>query len=133
MAESRDAGESGTRGPPSRQARALRVVHNSIGVAELGCLGYLWLCAITGRRDRWPGLSASVLAAEGITLVAANGCPLGLFQRRAGDDAPMFELWLGLCVAPFAIPAFTVTAAAGMIMLAARPEQQSQPASGSED
>jgi hypothetical protein len=65
--------------------------------------------------------------------VAANGCPLGFFQRRAGDDVPMFELWLGPRVAPFAIPVFTVAAAAGMIMVAARPEQQRQLASGPEN
>jgi hypothetical protein len=100
------------------------VLHSSIGAAELGCLGYLWLCAITGRRDRWLRLSASILTAEGITLVAANGCPLGFFQRRAGDDVPMFELWLGPRLGPFAIPAFTVAAAVGMIMVAVRPGQR---------
>lgn len=36
-----------------------------------------------------------LLAGEGIALMAARGCPLGFFQRRAGDDVPMFELWLG--------------------------------------
>lgn len=105
----------------SRQARALRLLHNCIGAAELGCLGYLWLCAITGRRDRWLSLSAGVLAAEGIALVAAKGCPLGIFQRRAGDDVPMFELWFGPRLAPFATPALTVAAAAGLLTVATRP------------
>jgi hypothetical protein len=104
----------------SRQARALRVLHSCIGVAELGCLGYLWLCGITGRRDRWLGVSVAVLTAEGVALVAAKGCPLGIFQRRAGDDVPMFELWFGPRLAPFAIPAFSLAAAAGLVMVAAR-------------
>ena len=108
----------------SRQARALRILHSSIGVAELGCLGYVWLCGITGRRDRWLGLSAGVLTAEGIALVAAKGCPLGIFQRRAGDDTPMFESWFGPRLAPFAIPALTLAAAAGLVMVATRPGGQ---------
>ena len=50
----------------------------------------------------------------------AKGCPLGILQRRAGDDVPMFELWFGPRLAPFAVPGFTVAAAAGMISVAGR-------------
>ena len=103
-----------------RRARALRVLHSSIGVGELACLAYLWLCAIRGRRDRWLRLSTAVLLGEGAALVAARGCPLGVFQRRAGDEVPMFELWFGPRLAPFAIPTFTVIAGAGMALLAVR-------------
>jgi hypothetical protein len=103
-----------------RRARALRVLHSSIGVGELACLAYLWLCAIRGRRDRWLRLSTTVLLGEGAALVAARGCPLGGFQRRAGDEVPMFELWFGPRLAPFAIPTFTVIAGAGMALLAVR-------------
>ena len=103
-----------------RRARVLRVLHSSIGVGELACLAYLWLCAIRGRRDRWLRLSTTVLLGEGAALVAARGCPLGGFQRRAGDEVPMFELWFGPRLAPFAIPTFTVIAGAGMALLAVR-------------
>jgi hypothetical protein len=103
-----------------RRARALRVLHSSIGVGELACLAYLWLCAIGGRRDRWLRLSTAVLLGEGAALVAARGCPLGGFQRRAGDEVPMFELWFGPRLAPFAIPTFVVIAGAGMALLAVR-------------
>jgi hypothetical protein len=61
-----------------------------------------------------------VLTAEGIALVAAKGCPLGIFQRRAGDDVPMFELWFGPRLAPFAVPALTLAAVAGLVMVATR-------------
>jgi hypothetical protein len=107
--------------PLSRQARALRTVHNCIGCGELGCVGYLWFCAITRRRDHLLRLSVGVLAAEGIALVAARGCPLGFFQRRAGDDVPMFEVWLGPRLAPFAIPGFTLATIAGLVTAATRP------------
>jgi hypothetical protein len=96
------------------------VLHSSIGVGELACLAYLWLCAIGGRRDRWLRLSTAVLLGEGAALVAARGCPLGGFQRRAGDEVPMFELWFGPRLAPFAIPTFVVIAGAGMALLAVR-------------
>jgi hypothetical protein len=107
--------------PLSRQAQILRLLHTSIGLAELGCLGYLWFCAISRRRDRWLNLSAGVLAGEGVALLIAKGCPLGVFQRRAGDDVPMFELWFGPRLAPFAIPSFTVIALVGLLLVLRRP------------
>lgn len=103
-----------------RQARVLRVLHNAIAIGELACLGYLWYCAITRRRDGWLRVSTVVLVGEGVALLAAKGCPLGIFQRRAGDDVPMFELWFGPRLAPFAIPAFTGIALGGVALLRAR-------------
>jgi hypothetical protein len=97
-------------------ARALRAVHNSVGVFELGCLAYLWFCAVTRRRDRFFTLAVRVLFGEGVALLLAKGCPLGFFQRRAGDDVPMFELWFGPRLAPFAIPTFVALAASGMVI-----------------
>jgi len=114
--------------PPARQgrmlsvkARRLRALHNAVGGAELGCLGYLWFCGMTRRRDPWLGLALAVLAGEGLALLVARECPLGVFQRRAGDDVPMFELWFGPRAAPFAIPVLTVTALAGLGLVLARP------------
>jgi len=106
--------------PLSHHARTLRLLHTSIGLGELGCLGYLWACALTRRRDRWLKVSAGVLAGEGVALLAAKGCPLGVFQRRAGDDVPMFELWFGPRFAPFAIPSFTVIALVGLSLVLVR-------------
>jgi hypothetical protein len=98
----------------------LRGLHNAIGVGELTCLGYIWVCALTRRRDRWLWLSVAVLLGEGVALVVAKGCPLGIFQRRAGDDIPMFELWFGRRLAPFAIPFFTLVSVAGLALLVVR-------------
>lgn len=102
------------------RARALRAVHNAVGVGELWCLGYLWVCALTRRRDRWLRGAVVVLCAEGVALVVARGCPLGIFQRRAGDDVPMFELWFGRRLAPLAIPFFTLMSALGAVLLVTR-------------
>lgn len=98
----------------SPQARVLRAVHNAVGAGELSCLGYLWVCALSGRRDRWLWSSVAILLGEGAALVVHKGCPLGIFQRRAGDDVPLFELWFGPRLAPFAIPFFTGLSIAGL-------------------
>ncbi len=111
---------SNNRLPLSHQVRALRAVHNVAGLGELACLGYLWVCAIARRRDRWLGVSVSVLTGEAIALLVAKGCPLGIFQRRAGDDVPMFELWFGRRRAPFAIPTFALVALGGLALVLVR-------------
>ncbi len=105
-------------------ARLFRRVHSSIGVFELACLSYVWFCAITRRRDRKFALAASVILGEGVALVLATGCPLGVFQRRMGDDVPMFELWFGERLAPYAIPSFSALAAVGLITAFARSPHQ---------
>ncbi len=110
----------------SPNARMLRTVHSSIGVFELGCLSYLWFCAISRHRDRWFTLAIRVLLGEGAALLLAKGCPLGFFQRRAGDDVPMFELWFGPRLAPYAIPSFVALTASGMVTAMARSPQGEQ-------
>jgi len=106
--------------PLTNAARTLRIAHNAIGIAELACLAYLWSCALGRRRDPWLSLSVGILMAEGVALLVARGCPLGIFQRRAGDDVPMFELWFGPKLAPFAIPGFTALAVGGLVTLVLR-------------
>ncbi|HTW09061.1 MAG TPA: hypothetical protein VME46_16250 [Acidimicrobiales bacterium] len=108
-------------------ARTLRVVHYAIGAGELVCLGYVWFCALARRRDAWLRASIAVLVGEGVALVAAKGCPLGVFQRRAGDDVPMFELWFGPRVATFALPGFAALALVGAALLGLRPAEPSSP------
>jgi hypothetical protein len=102
------------------QARALRATHNAIGAFELACLGHLWFCAITGRRDIKLSFAVAVLVGEGVALLLGRGCPLGIFQRRAGDDVPMFEVWFGPKLAPFAVPTFGVIAVGGVALVVAR-------------
>lgn len=104
----------------SPRARALRVLHNWVGAGELACLGYVWACAITRRRDAWLRVAIGVLVGEGLVLLTLNSCPLGILQRQAGDDVPMFEVWVGPRLAPFAVPALTATTVAGMVLLLVR-------------
>ncbi len=82
---------------------------------------FVVLRVLTRRRNRWLNLSVGVLTAEGAALLIAKGCPLGFFQRRAGDDVPMFELWFGPDLAPLAIPASSVIAVAGVAVLLVAP------------
>jgi hypothetical protein len=105
----------------SRGALALRAGHTGIAVVELGCLGYVWTCAITGRRDRLLRAAIGILLAEGIGLVIGRGdCPLGPLQQRVGDPVPLFELVLPPAWAKRAVPILAGISVAG-IVLALRP------------
>jgi hypothetical protein len=55
----------------SSKAHLLRAVHNLVAIGELVCLGYVWFCALDGRRDRRLALSVAVLGGEGAALVLA--------------------------------------------------------------
>ncbi len=103
------------------QARAFRVAHALFAVGQLTGLGYVWLCALTGRRDRLLDGSVGGLALEGVALVVGRGdCPMGPFQRSLGDPVPMFEWVLPPRAAKAAIPVLTAVAVAGLLALLVR-------------
>lgn len=105
-----------------QRAKAMRIGHGVIGVFELGCLGYLWACALTRRRGRLLGATLLVLSAEGAGLVIGRGnCPLGPLQRRAGDPVPLFELVLPPRAAKAAVPVLVGVTLAGILTLFLRP------------
>jgi hypothetical protein len=105
----------------SRGALALRAGHTAIAVIELSCLGYVWTCALTGRRDALLKGAISILAAEGVGLVIGRGnCPLGPLQERLVDPVPLFELVLPATWARRAVPMLAGVSALG-IALALRP------------
>ncbi|MBB5788758.1 hypothetical protein [Jiangella mangrovi] len=106
----------------TRKAATLRLVHAGIAAAELGSLGYVWACAVTGRRDRLLAVCVGALAGEGAALVIGRGnCPLGPLQRRWGDSVPLFELVLPPRAAKAAVPVLTAVAMAGIAAVAVRP------------
>jgi hypothetical protein len=103
------------------RALALRAVHTLVAVVELGCLGYLWECAVTRRRDRRLRVAVAILAAEGVGLTAGRGdCPLTPLQQRWGDPVPLFELVLPPRAAKAAVPALAAVAVTGLAALLAR-------------
>ena len=105
----------------STSAGALRAGHAMIAVVELGCLGHLWFCALTGRRDRLLRTAVAVLVGEGVGLVIGRGdCPLGPLQQRVGDPVPLFELVLPPRAAKAAVPVLAGTAVAGLAVLGTR-------------
>ena len=89
----------------------------------MGCLAYIWICGIARRRDQLLGQSVIVLAGEGLAPACGTGLPAGHFPAAAGDDVPMFELWFGRRLAPFAIPTFTAIALAGVGLVFVRPPE----------
>jgi hypothetical protein len=113
---------TGTPAPLTRAARGFRALHTLIAAAELACLGYVWTCALTRRRDAAFHIAVGVLVAEGVGLVIGRGdCPLGPLQGRLGDPVPLFELVLPPRAAKAAVPVLTGVAITGIALSAARP------------
>jgi hypothetical protein len=105
-----------------RGARALRAAHIALAAVELAGLGYVWACALTGRRDRLLAASVGLLSAEGAALLVGRGdCPLGPLQGRCGDPTPLFRLVLPPRAAKAAVPVLAAVTAAGAITVAVRP------------
>ena len=105
----------------TRPAAALRAVHALIAVVELASLGYVWRCAITGRRGAHLGKATAVLVGEGAALVVGGGdCPLGPLQQRTGDATPLFELVLRPDAARRAVPVLAAVATTGVLLAIVR-------------
>ncbi|MFN8162340.1 MAG: hypothetical protein U0R26_00600 [Solirubrobacterales bacterium] len=100
---------------------AWRSAHAAIALAFLGSIGYVWWCALTGRRGRLLRPAVAALVAEA-GLVAANrgDCPLGNIGERIGDPVPLFRLVLPPTAARRAVPVLGLVTAAGLLLLAAR-------------
>jgi hypothetical protein len=100
---------------------AWRGAHALVALGFLGAIVHVWRCALTGRRDRWLGLSIGSLVAEG-TFVAANhgDCPLGPLGERIGDPVPLFELVLPPKAAKRAVPVLGGVAGTGILLVAIR-------------
>ena len=104
------------------RAKAWRVVHAAWSVAQLGCLGYIWASAATGRRSRGLWASVAFLLVEGAALVVGRGdCPVGRLQAEWGDPVPFFELVLPPRAAKAAVPVLAVVSVAGILALVLRP------------
>jgi len=102
-------------------ARGFRVAHAAWSVAGLSSLGYIWACALTGRRDRPLAAAVAFLSVEGVALVVGRGdCPFGPLQARLGDPVPLFELVLPPRAAKAAVPVLTGLTVAGLAVVAVR-------------
>ena len=103
------------------RARAWRVLHTSWSVAQLWCLGDIWVSALTRRRSRrlWAGVA--FLSVEGAALIVGHGdCPVGPMQAEWGDPVPFFELVLPPRAAKAAVPVLAVVSVVGIVALALR-------------
>jgi hypothetical protein len=102
-------------------AKAFRIAHITWGIVGMATLGYVWLCALTRRRDRLLWVGMAFLSSEGVALIVGRGnCPFGPLQRRLGDPVPMFELVLPPRAAKAAIPILTVITLTGFLAVAVR-------------
>src|SRR4051812_8647385 len=99
-------------------ARAFRALHGLVSAAFLLAIGYVWWCALTGRRDGRLRVAVAALLTEGALVTANHGdCPLGPLQDRLHDPVPLFELVLSPTAARRAVPALGAVAAVGILML----------------
>jgi hypothetical protein len=91
-----------------------------IAIGFLVSIGYLWWCALPGRRGRWLRPAIGALVGEGVLVVTNGGdCPLGPLGGRLGDPVPLFELVLSPRAARRAVPTLGAVTAAGLGLLAA--------------
>jgi hypothetical protein len=111
----------------SLSARLFRVAHGAWGALNLIGLALVWRAGITRRRDKRVYASGALLLSEGAALVVGRGdCPFGPFQQSLGDPVPMFEWFLPPRAAKAAIPALTLVAICGLMVLWLRPPQPRQ-------
>jgi hypothetical protein len=100
---------------------AWRAGHGLIAAGFLAAIGYVWICAIRGRRGRLLAPALGALAAEGVLVAANRGdCPLGGLGERIGDPVPLFELALSPRAAKRAVPVLGAVALGGVALLALR-------------
>lgn len=98
-----------------------RTAHGLIAFGFLASIGYVWWCALTGRRGRWLRPAVGALVGEGVLVVTNGGdCPLGPLCDRIGDPVPLFELVLSPRAARRAVPTLGAVTALGVGILAAR-------------
>jgi hypothetical protein len=103
--------------PPA--ARAYRAVHAAITLAFLLAIGYVWWCALTGRRGPLLRVAVTALVGEGMLVIANRGdCPLAGLQERLGDPVPLFELVLPPRAARRAVPVLGAVTIAGLGLVA---------------
>lgn len=98
-----------------------RAGHGLVAAGFLASIGYVWWCALTGRRGRLLRPAVAALVGEGL-VVGLNGgdCPLGPVGDRIGDPVPLFELVLPPRAAKQAVPVLGGVTATGVALLAAR-------------
>jgi hypothetical protein len=104
-----------------RTARLWRVGHAVWSVAQLTGLGYIWVCAASGRRSPRLWAFVALLLTEGAALVIGRGnCPMGRRQADWGDPVPFFELVLPPRAAKAAVPILAVVSVASLAALILR-------------
>lgn len=107
--------------PLSRAVVAWRAAHGLIAIGFLASIGYVWWCAISGRRGPLLRPAIAALVGEGVLVVTNGGdCPLGPVGDRIGDPIPLFELVLTPRGARRAIPTLGAVTAVGLGLLATR-------------
>ena len=103
------------------RARAWRILHVAWSVAQLACLGRIWVSALRGHRSPAVWVGVAFIGLEGAALVVGHGsCPVAPLQQAWGDPTPFFELLLPPRAAKAAVPVLAVVSLAGIGLLVVR-------------
>jgi hypothetical protein len=103
------------------RAKSWRILHAAWSVAQLAGLGYIWACAISGRRTPRLWGAIAFLSAEGAALIVGRGnCPVGPLQAEWGDPVPFFELVLPPRAAKAAVPTLAIVSVAAIAAVVLR-------------
>lgn len=99
----------------------VRLLHGSITVFFLWCIGYIYYAAFTRRRGPLLEVVIGAVVVEG-AVVGLNGgeCPLGGVHRRYGDERTFFELFVPKRYARHAVPFFAAVTVLGILLALAR-------------
>ncbi len=100
----------------------LRIIHTTFAIYFIGCITYIYFCAITIRFNLLLYVSLFSILIEGVLVFILNKghCPLAPIQRKLNDPVPFFNLFLPDYLAKKAIPFFSLVAFLGISLLVVR-------------
>lgn len=99
----------------------VRLLHGTITVFFLSCIGCIYYSAVTGRPNRLLLPAIAAVAAEGAIVLTNGGkCPMGRVHHRYGDDRDFFELFVPYRYSRHAVPVLGGVTALGIFVALAR-------------
>jgi len=96
----------------------VRSVHSIFALFFLGCIGYIYYCALTDQVGPGAFVAAGALILEGLAvLLSGRRCPLEYLHERYGDKRRFFDLFLPKSLVPYAYPSLVATSVLGIMLL----------------
>lgn len=100
----------------------IKVIHAVLFLLLAAAAVYVYVCGVTGRRDRLLALSVAACAIE-LVILAANGwrCPLTTLAERLGaKSGSVAEIFLPHGATRYVFPAFGAVFGVGLLLVLVR-------------